>query len=198
MDPDQTFPTGAVWSGSILCLTSRLLKHFSRCQNHMIFVVIGALRHFSRCQNHMIFVVIGALRVKFLWAVNVGLLREAVIHRFYCIIKIYKNSHFSIEKKASYPGLWKACTSYYFHMFLPTFTKEKTCDTYYFLLKVTRRQRSGIDTIKYHTWPRIPHGKVTKTQLNIINKSQEVSPFPAGDHKAAMNRRESMTNTRHK
>ena len=24
------------------------------------------------------------------------------------------------------------------------------------------------------------------------NKSQEVSPFPAGDHKAAMNRRESM------
>ena len=25
-----------------------------------------------------------------------------------------------------------------------------------------RRQRSGIDTIKYHTRPRIPHGKVTK------------------------------------
>ena len=42
----------------------------------------------------------------------------------------------------------------------------------------------------------IPHGKVTKTQLNITNKSQEVSPFPAGDHKAAMNRRESMKNTR--
>ena len=37
-----------------------------------------------------------------------------------------------------------------------------------------------------------------KTQLNITNKSQEVSPFPVGDHKAAMNRRESMTNTRHK
>ena len=28
--------------------------------------------------------------------------------------------------------------------------------------------------------------------------SQEVSPFPACDHKEAMNRRESMTNTRHK
>ena len=42
----------------------------------------------------------------------------------------------------------------------------------------------------------IPHGKVTKTQLNITNKNQEVSPFPAGDHKAAMNRRESMKNTR--
>ena len=27
-----------------------------------------------------------------------------------------------------------------------------------------------------------------KTTINITNKSQEVSPFPAGDHKAAMNR----------
>ena len=53
--------------------------------------------------------------------------------------------------------------------------------------------RSGIDTIKFYTWPRLPHGKVTKTQLNITNESQEVSPFPAGDHKAAMNRRESIS-----
>ena len=30
----------------------------------------------------------------------------------------------------------------------------------------------------------IPPGKVTKTQLNITNKSQEDSPFRAGDHKA--------------
>ena len=37
-----------------------------------------------------------------------------------------------------------------------------------------------------------------KNTINIINKSQEVSPFPAGDHKAAMNRQESMRNTRHK
>ena len=38
-----------------------------------------------------------------------------------------------------------------------------------------------------------------KITINITNKSQEVSPFPSGDHKAAMNtyRRESMTNTRH-
>ena len=35
-------------------------------------------------------------------------------------------------------------------------------------------------------------------KTNITNNSQDVSPFPAGDHKAAMNRRESMTNTRHK
>ena len=32
------------------------------------------------------------------------------------------------------------------------------------------------------------NGKVTKSQLDITNDSQEVSPFPAGDHKAAMNR----------
>ena len=49
------------------------------------------------------------------------------------------------------------------------------------------KDQESIHTIKYHTWPRIPHAKVTKTQLNITNKSQEVSPFPAGDHNATMN-----------
>ena len=34
-----------------------------------------------------------------------------------------------------------------------------------------------------------------KITINITNKSQEVSPFPSGDHKAAMNRRQSMANT---
>ena len=37
-----------------------------------------------------------------------------------------------------------------------------------------------------------------KNTIKITNKSQEVRPFPAGDQKVAMNRRESMTNTRHK
>ena len=40
-------------------------------------------------------------------------------------------------------------------------------------MKVKRGQRSGIDTIKYRTCPKKPHGKVTKTQLNITNKSEE-------------------------
>ena len=41
----------------------------------------------------------------------------------------------------------------------------------------------------------VPHlnqdtnGKVTNSQLDITNESQEVSPFPAGDHKAHINRR---------
>ena len=40
----------------------------------------------------------------------------------------------------------------------------------------------------------VPHltqdtnGKVTNSQLDTTNKSQEVSPFPAGDHKAHINR----------
>ena len=37
-----------------------------------------------------------------------------------------------------------------------------------------------------------------KNTINITNKSQEVIPFPAGDHKAEMNRRKSMRNTRRK
>ena len=32
------------------------------------------------------------------------------------------------------------------------------------------------------------NGKVTTLQLDITNESQEVSPFPAGDHKASTNR----------
>ena len=33
------------------------------------------------------------------------------------------------------------------------------------------------------------NGKVTTSQLDITNESQEVSPFPAGDHNASTNRR---------
>ena len=41
----------------------------------------------------------------------------------------------------------------------------------------------------------VPHltqdtkGKLTNSQLDTTNESQEVSPFPAGDHKAHLNRR---------
>ena len=40
----------------------------------------------------------------------------------------------------------------------------------------------------------VPHltqdtnGKVTNSQLDTTNESQEVSPFPAGDHKTHINR----------
>ena len=44
-------------------------------------------------------------------------------------------------------------------------------------------------------YDQIPHltqdtnGKVTNYHLETTNESQEVSPFPAGDHKAHINRR---------
>ena len=42
------------------------------------------------------------------------------------------------------------------------------------------------------TWERYPN------TINITNKSQEVSLFPAGDHKSAFDRRESKKNEKHK
>ena len=48
--------------------------------------------------------------------------------------------------------------------------------------------------IRYQ-YNQVPHltqdtnGKVTSSQLDTTNVSQEVSPFPAGDHKAHINRR---------
>ena len=46
------------------------------------------------------------------------------------------------------------------------------------------------ESIKSSTTPDTGYNmqKVTNTQFNITNESQVVSPFPAGDHKAAMNR----------
>ena len=41
-------------------------------------------------------------------------------------------------------------------------------------------------------------GKSQNTKKHHIQDSQEVSPFLAGDHKAAMNRQESITKTKHK
>ena len=44
-------------------------------------------------------------------------------------------------------------------------------------------------------YTQVPHptqdtnGKVTNSQLDTTNESQEVSPFPAGDYKAQLNRR---------
>ena len=37
-----------------------------------------------------------------------------------------------------------------------------------------------------------------KITIDLKNKSQEVSPFPSGDNKAAMNRRESMASKSYK
>ena len=46
--------------------------------------------------------------------------------------------------------------------------------------------------IRYNQVPHLTqdtNGKVTNSQLDTTNESQEASPFPAGDHKAHINRR---------
>ena len=48
----------------------------------------------------------------------------------------------------------------------------------------------------------VPHltqdtnGDVTHSQLDTTNESQEVSPFPAGDHRAQIDAYKGITNTR--
>ena len=55
-------------------------------------------------------------------------------------------------------------------------------------------------TNRYNQVPHLAqdtNGKVTNSQLNTTNESQEVSPFPAGDHKAHISRR-SQRHSKHK
>ena len=79
----------------------------------------------------------------------------------------------------------------------------------------TRNKRYETDVSSYiqvrkvakirNRYNQVPHltqdttwGGDKKAQENATNKSQEVSPFSASDHKAAMNRHESIKNTRQK
>ena len=59
------------------------------------------------------------------------------------------------------------------------------------LTRCTERKKGGKDqeSIQSSTTPNPGYhmGNLQKTQLNITNKSQEVSPFLASDHKVAMN-----------
>ena len=53
---------------------------------------------------------------------------------------------------------------------------------------------------RYNQVPQLAQNTTCKWQNTtpidyLIQESQEVSRFPAGDHQAAMNRQESMTNT---
>ena len=67
-----------------------------------------------------------------------------------------------------------------------------------FFLSSQQRTHSSVVSkgakIRYR-YNQVPHltqdtnGKVTNSQLDTTNESQEVTPFPAGDHKAHINRR---------
>ena len=81
-----------------------------------------------------------------------------------------------------------------FGTYFPNLCPLRNCN----ILKVRKTTRIR------NRYNQVPHlsqdtkWKSIKITINNTNKSQEVSPFPSGDHKAAMNRRKSMANTRHK
>ena len=61
---------------------------------------------------------------------------------------------------------------------------------------ITRKHRKVRKRTKIRNrYNKAPHltqgtnGKVATSQLDITNERQEISPFPAGDHKASINRR---------
>ena len=74
-----------------------------------------------------------------------------------------------------------------------------------FANKVTRPRSKVSKGAKIRNlYNQVPHltqdtnGKVTNSQLDTTNESQKVSPFPAGDHKAHINRRAQRQQTKHR
>ena len=68
-------------------------------------------------------------------------------------------------------------------------------------LPLNKVRKTARIRIRYNQVPHLSQDsewESNKITINITNKSQEVSPFPSGDHKAAMNRRDVMANTSHK
>ena len=91
------------------------------------------------------------------------------------------------------------------HVHLQPITKAPANMSYRLVLCKHRRLEKVRKRTKIRTrYNQVPHltqdttSESSKTTINITNKNQEVSPFPEGDHKAALNRRESMRNERHK
>ena len=63
---------------------------------------------------------------------------------------------------------------------------------FFFLVTSIKIRKMAKTRNRYNQAPHLiqdTNGKVTTAQLDITKKSQEVSPFPAGDHKASTNRR---------
>ena len=60
------------------------------------------------------------------------------------------------------------------------------------LLNIEQSKKANIRNryINDHTWPRTPHGKVTKTLTKTSHTRDSI--FPAGDHKVAMNRQKTL------
>ena len=69
------------------------------------------------------------------------------------------------------------------------FKKGHICPVCIHISKVRNREKIRN---RYNQAPHLTqdtNGKVTTSQLDITNERQEISSFPAGDHKASTNRR---------
>ena len=72
------------------------------------------------------------------------------------------------------------------HLWLQKMCRTVICKLY---VKVSKGAKIRNQYNKVPHLTQDTNGKVTNSQLDITNESQEVSPFPAGDHKAHINRR---------
>ena len=69
----------------------------------------------------------------------------------------------------------------------PSMSCESKLITAFFKIRKRAQIRNRYNQVPHLTQD--TNEKVTTSQLDITNESQEVSPFPAGDHKASTNRR---------
>ena len=78
------------------------------------------------------------------------------------------------------------------HWALVRVHKEAIIALYFESEAVRKVRKSAKIRNRYNQAPHLTQDtnrKVTTSQLDITNESQEVSPFPAGDHKASSNKR---------
>ena len=64
---------------------------------------------------------------------------------------------------------------------------EKSFDIHFLKISKGAKIRNRYNQVPHLTQD--TNGKVTNSQLDTTSESQEVSPFPAGDHKPHINRR---------
>ena len=119
---------------------------------------------------------------------------------------VSKNKH---EVNAIQRCCCKEIMSYLFKMYKHVNCKKyETCAFLYFsyFLHFTLRSNTVSKEAKirnrYNQVPHLTQNTTRESDKNTIKhhtqESQEVSPFPAGDHKAEMSRQESRANTKHK
>ena len=81
-----------------------------------------------------------------------------------------------------YKRLYFTCKNIEYNLITSAFTVD-----FPYPLRVFKIRNGAKTRNRYNQAPHLTqdtYGKVTTLQLDITNESQEVSPFPAGDHKA--------------